>query len=40
VWNAFLFGNYAAKKGDSVAASLIAKAVESESLDTDTFKIA
>ena len=39
VWNAFRFGNYAVKEGDSVAAFLIAKGAESETLDTDTFKI-
>ena len=39
VWNAFRFGNYAVKEGDNVAAFLIAKGVESETLDTDAFKI-
>jgi len=39
VWNAFRFGNYAVKEGDSVATFLIGKGVESETLDTDTFDI-
>ncbi|MEK6977831.1 MAG: DsrE family protein [Candidatus Hydrothermarchaeota archaeon] len=39
VWNAFRFGNFALKEGDEVKAFLLAKGVESESLDTDKFKI-
>ena len=39
VWNAFRFGNYALKEGDEVKAFLSGKGVESETLDTDTFKI-
>jgi len=39
VWNAFRFGNYAVKEGDSVATFLVGKGVESETLDTDTFDI-
>jgi hypothetical protein len=39
VWNAFRFGNYAVKEGDSVATFLIGKGVESETLDTDAFDI-
>jgi uncharacterized protein involved in oxidation of intracellular sulfur len=39
VWNAFRFGNYAMKEGDSVAMFLIGKGVESETLDTNTFDI-
>lgn len=40
VWNAFRFGVYALKRGDSVAAFLLAKGVEADSLDTDAFKVA
>ena len=39
VWNAFRFGNYAVKAGDVVKAFLTGKGVESETLDTDTFKV-
>ena len=39
VWNAFRFGNYAVKEGDSVATFLIGKGVESETLDTDAFNV-
>jgi uncharacterized protein involved in oxidation of intracellular sulfur len=39
VWNAFRFGNYAVKEGDSVATFLIGKGVESETLDADAFDI-
>ncbi|MFZ1021343.1 MAG: DsrE family protein [Halobacteriota archaeon] len=39
VWNAFRFGNYALKAGDEVKAFLSGKGVESETLDTDTFKV-
>ncbi|HYA87665.1 MAG TPA: sulfur reduction protein DsrE [Nitrospirota bacterium] len=39
VWNAFRFGNYAVKEGETVQVFLIGKGVESESLDTWAFKI-
>ena len=39
VWNAFRLGNFALKEGDEVKAFLLAKGVESESLDTDQFKV-
>ena len=39
VWNAFRFGNFALKEGDEVKVFLLAKGVESESLDTDHFKV-
>lgn len=39
VWNAWRFGNFALKKGDEVKIFLLAKGVESESLDTDKFKV-
>lgn len=39
VWNAFRFGVFALKQGDSVSAFLLAKGVEAESLDTDKFKV-
>ncbi len=39
VWNAFRFGNYALKEGETVQVFLIGKGVESESLDTGAFKI-
>ena len=39
VWNAFRFGNFALKEGDEVKVFLLAKGVESESLDTDQFKV-
>jgi uncharacterized protein involved in oxidation of intracellular sulfur len=39
VWNAFRFGNYALREGDEVKAFLSGKGVESETLDTDTFKV-
>jgi uncharacterized protein involved in oxidation of intracellular sulfur len=39
VWNAFRFGNYAMKEGETVQVFLIGKGVESESLDTEAFKI-
>ena len=39
VWDAFRFGNLALEKGDEVNVYLIGKGVESESLDTDKFKI-
>jgi uncharacterized protein involved in oxidation of intracellular sulfur len=40
VWNAFRFGNFALKEGDEVKVFLLAKGVESESLDSDQFKVA
>lgn len=41
VWNAFRFGNYAAKHSqDEVHVFLLGKGVEAESLDTEHFKIA
>jgi len=39
VWNAFRFGNYALKEGETVQVFLIGKGVESESLDTGAFAI-
>ena len=39
VWNAFRFGNFAIGEGDSVKMFLLAKGVESESLNTDKFKV-
>jgi len=39
VWNAFRFGNYALKEGETVQVFLIGKGVESESLDTGAFNI-
>jgi uncharacterized protein involved in oxidation of intracellular sulfur len=39
VWNAFRLGNFALKKGDTVKTFLLAKGVESESLDTEQFKV-
>lgn len=39
VWNAFRFGNSALKEGDEVRVFLLGKGVESESLDTDKFKV-
>ena len=39
VWNAFRFGAFALKQGDSVSTFLLAKGVEAESLDTDKFKV-
>lgn len=39
VWNGFRFGNFALKSGDTVKVFLLAKGVESESLDTDRFKV-
>jgi len=39
VWNVFRLGNFALKEGDEVKAFLLAKGVESESLDTDQFKV-
>jgi uncharacterized protein involved in oxidation of intracellular sulfur len=39
VWNAFRFGNFAMKQGDEVKVFLLGKGVESESLNTDQFKV-
>jgi sulfur relay (sulfurtransferase) complex TusBCD TusD component (DsrE family) len=39
VWNAFRFGNFALGEGDSVKVFLLAKGVESESLDTEKFEV-
>ena len=39
VWNAFRFGVFALKQGDSVQAFLIGKGVECEALDTDQFRV-
>jgi uncharacterized protein involved in oxidation of intracellular sulfur len=39
VWNAFRFGNFALNQGDEVRVFLLGKGVESESLDTDKFKV-
>jgi len=39
VWNAFRLGIFARKQSDEVNVFLLAKGVESESLDTDKFNI-
>ncbi|WP_455365300.1 DsrE family protein [Kaarinaea lacus] len=39
VWNAFRLGVYALGNKDNVRAFLLAKGVESESLDTEQFKV-
>lgn len=39
VWNAFRLGNFALKEGDDVKVFLLGNGVESESLDTDKFKV-
>lgn len=39
VWNAFRFGNYAIREGETVQTFLLGKGVQSESLDTEAFKI-
>jgi uncharacterized protein involved in oxidation of intracellular sulfur len=39
VWNAFRFGNFALSEGDEVHVFLLGKGVESESIDTDKFKV-
>ena len=39
VWNAFRLGDFALKEGDTVKTFLLAKGVESESLDTEQFKV-
>lgn len=39
VWNAFRFGVFSLKEGSEVKVFLLAKGVECESVDTDTFKV-
>ena len=39
VWNAFRLGVFSLKKSDDVKVFLLAKGVESESLDTEKFKV-
>jgi uncharacterized protein involved in oxidation of intracellular sulfur len=39
VWNAFRFGNFALNQKDEVSVFLLGKGVESESLDTEKFKV-
>ncbi len=39
VWNAFRFGTFALKNGDSVKAFMLAKGVECDDIDTDDFKV-
>jgi len=39
VWNAFRFGNFALNQKDAVNVFLLGKGVESESLDTEKFKV-
>jgi len=39
VWNAFRFGNFALNQGEQVKVFLLGKGVESETLDTDKFKV-
>jgi len=39
VWNAFRLGVFSLKKSDTVKVFLLAKGVESESLDTKKFKV-
>lgn len=39
VWNAFRFGNFSLKQGDTVKIFLLGKGVEAESLDNNAFKI-
>lgn len=39
VWNAFRLGVFSLAKNDAVKVFLLAKGVECESLDTDTFKV-
>lgn len=38
-WNAFRFGNFALKQGDTASAFLLGKGVECETLDTEKFKV-
>ena len=39
MWNAFRFGNFRLNQKDDVSVFLLAKGVESESVDTDKFKV-
>ncbi|MDA8106611.1 MAG: DsrE family protein [Nitrospiraceae bacterium] len=39
VWNAFRFGNFSLKAGDTVKVFLTGRGVEAESLDTDNFSV-
>ncbi len=39
VWNAFRFGSFSLKQGESVKCFLTGKGVEAENLDTDQFKV-
>ena len=39
VWNAFRFGVFAHKQGDTVSAFLLGKGVEAESLDSEKFDV-
>jgi len=39
VWNAFRLGIFSLKKSDTVKVFLLAKGVESESLDTEKFRV-
>ena len=39
VWNAFRFGNFALKRGDTVGVFLLGKGVECESLDTEKLNV-
>ena len=39
VWNAFRFGTFAMKQGESVKVFLTGGGVEAEGLDTETFKV-
>ena len=39
VWNAFRFGSFALKQGQSVKVFLTGRGVEAESLDTERFKV-
>jgi uncharacterized protein involved in oxidation of intracellular sulfur len=39
VWNAFRFGNFAISQKDEVNVFLLGKGVESESLDTEKYKV-
>jgi uncharacterized protein involved in oxidation of intracellular sulfur len=39
VWNAFRYGNYALEEGDEAGVFLLAKGVESESIDTERFRV-
>ena len=39
VWNAFRYGNFAIKEGDTVKVFLTGKGVDAESLDTEKFPV-